>query len=315
MRRVKSGESFSFPASEWNLMAEAIESYQKLQKEGGNNEKARRIPAGAVLVLNSTGLDVGKYSALTLSDVCIDPGEDGLPDFLHDTKYIVGTVPNAESLKKPFLITCEDIEAGDIGYALAYGVTPVEAVIAREEDEYLRPIAGTTGFESCLQGICRILWKGEVEEGSETRKCLVFLSLSGGSSGTSYSGMFCIDRDDENPEGIFVHNSDMPVSENAGVAFVNNQPFEVVKSSFTPAAGMSYVYLKFTPPTRETPEADAMPATAELTLETELKESDGTAQWYLIGSLSLDENGVLTISQDHRAGAIRMNWFGPCNLV
>ena len=107
----------------------------------------------------------------------------------------------------------------------------------------------------------------------------------------------------------------MPESENAGVAFVNNQPFEVVKASFTPAVGMSYAYLKFVPPTRETPEVDAIPATSELTLETELKESDDTSQWYLVGSLSLDENGVLTISQDHRAGAIRMNWFGPCNLV
>ncbi|MGI6140039.1 MAG: hypothetical protein ACOYI9_13555 [Candidatus Hydrogenedentales bacterium] len=315
MRRVKSGEEFSFNAKEWNSMAEAVEYVQKQEQEARDYTKQRHIPAGAMLILNSTGADVRAFSALVLSDVKVDHGENSVSNWLHDRKYIVGKASDNENAEKSILVTLEDIDAGDLGYAIAYGVIAVEAAVLREEDEYLRPIAGTTKFESCDRGACKIIWKGKKKEDTNIRECLVFLNISDAGE-SSYRGMFCIERlEKAENTSIIVHNSDMPENENAGIAFMNNQPFEVVKAEFTPPMGESYVYLKFTPPVRETDELDYMAATAELSLETELKESDDTSQWYLVGSLSINEEDSLRISQDHRCGAIRMTWFGPCNLV
>lgn len=320
MRRVKSGEAFKFQADEWNAMAEVVERAQAhaMDMIAGRGNATR--PAGRVLVLNSSDDTITEGVALVASGVATDPGDDGVSDPLHDLNYILGGYATEESQDGPFFVTREDIDPGDLGSALAYGVFAAKPIVLDEKDQYLRPsIADPGKLETCRDGYCRILCKWEVRGDAY---CLAMLGLGGGSGASGrYSGMFAVSRTEppeggeENAVAVIVHNSDMPDSDMAGIAFVNNQPFQVGKQVFLPPSGMSYVYLKFVPPVRETPESDFIEGSAGLALEAELRESDDEAQWYLLGSLSLDEDGVLAISQDHRAGAVRMTWFGPCDFL
>ncbi len=99
----------------------------------------------------------------------------------------------------------------------------------------------------------------------------------------------------------------------AGIAHVNDQPFEVKRKVFSFAAktGERYVYLKFTAPDGGNAEVGVEPV-----VETKLQTSDPKTAWYLLGRVrpkvvsgKIEE---MEISQDHLPGNCYFWWFGPC---
>lgn len=314
MKHVKSGESFSFPAAEWNEMADAVNHVRAHAMDEKERFRHGVMPPGIVLVRNATGSHLSDRAVLVVGELETDPGEDGEVDVLHDVNYFVGMLASdAKTQSKPFLVTLEDIDADEVGLAIAVGVTPVKVNILDKDHEFVRPAIGSATAESCKEGGGRILWKGAEADDDGLRPCLILVG-GGGGAADGYSGMFRLDFT-ENDGEIKVHNSDMLDGGIAGIAAVNNQPFALPNQVFTPPLGASYVYVKFTPPVRESPEAEFVEATASLTLEAGLRWSDDKAQWYLIGSVQKKDDGKIVISQDHRAGAVRMTWFGPCNFL
>lgn len=132
------------------------------------------------------------------------------------------------------------------------------------------------------------------------------------SGAKGHAGMFQIVIAAKNK--IKVINKKDPEDDSCGIAQVNGQPFAVdVFTSEELAAGKDhYVYLEFTPAAEETDDAEAVPATCEVKVFTELKESTPEKAYYLIGKIEVDDEGIKRIDQAHWPSAIVMHWYGPC---
>lgn len=113
---------------------------------------------------------------------------------------------------------------------------------------------------------------------------------------------------------IKVINGVDPDADSCGIAQVNGQPFAVdVFASEELAAGKEhFVYLEFSPAEEESDAAEAVPATCEVKVFTELQVSTPEHAYYLIGRVVTNDNGIERVDQAHWPGAIVMHWYGPC---
>ena len=83
----------------------------------------------------------------------------------------------AEKEVRPFAVAVEPIENGEIGRALALGVTPAKVEIVHEEDLCAEPVPGSTSgaMRSTNVGYARIVWK---EDGTGEKWCFIRLGAS-----------------------------------------------------------------------------------------------------------------------------------------
>ena len=109
----------------------------------------------------------------------------------------------------------------------------------------------------------------------------------------------------------------------AGIAHVNNQPYHVASAEFAaPSSGTLYIYLHLNA-TRTSADAaelsdvdldgsETIGTEITLTLEglSEPPRSTFAHTYHLIGRVTMPEEGIVAISQDHRPGNLYMLWHG-----
>jgi len=139
-----------------------------------------------VYVRNKCGETIPRFGAVVLSDAviphdaaseemeCETPAFDGVPA---DGGEEGGEEEETEKDVRPFAVAVEPIENGEIGRALALGVTPAKVDIVHEEDVCAEPVPGSTSgaLRSTNVGYARIVWK---EDGTGEKWCFIRLGAS-----------------------------------------------------------------------------------------------------------------------------------------
>ena len=185
MEKVHQGEAVNIKAATWNSFLDAADFARRARRLVG----AQAVPSGfggnMVYVRNKCGETIPRFGAVVLADAviphdaaseeieCETPAFDGVPaDGGEESES-----EEAEKEVRPFAVAVEPIENGEIGRALALGVTPAKVEIVHEEDLCAEPVPGSTSgaLRSANVGYARIVWK---EDGTGEKWCFIRLGAS-----------------------------------------------------------------------------------------------------------------------------------------
>ena len=186
MDKVRQGEAVTIKAATWNSFLDAAEFARRARRLVG----AEAVPSGfggnMVYVRNKCGETIPRFGAVVLADAVI-PHDAASEDLECDTPAFDG-VPaeggeeseseeESEKEVRPFAVAVEPIADGEIGRALALGVTPAKVEIVHEEDLCAEPVPGSTSgaMRSTNVGYARIVWK---EDGTGEKWCFLRLGAS-----------------------------------------------------------------------------------------------------------------------------------------
>ena len=186
MEKVHQGEAVNIKAATWNSFLDAAEFARRARSLVG----AQSVPSGfvgnMVYVRNKCGETIPRFGAVVLADAVI-PHDAASEDLECDTPAFDG-VPaeggeeseseeESEKEVRPFAVAVEPIADGEIGRALALGVTPAKVEIVHEEDLCAEPVPGSTSgaMRSTNVGYARIVWK---EDGTGEKWCFIRLGAS-----------------------------------------------------------------------------------------------------------------------------------------
>ena len=186
MEKVHQGEAVSIKAATWNSFLDAAEFARRARRLVG----AQAVPSGfggnMVYVRNKCGETIPRFGAVVLAEAviphdaaseeleCGTPAFDGVPA---DGGEESESEEESEKEVRPFAVAVEPIENGEIGRALALGVTPAKVEIVHEEDLCAEPVPGSTSgaMRSTNVGYARIVWK---EDGTGEKWCFIRLGAS-----------------------------------------------------------------------------------------------------------------------------------------
>ena len=186
MEKVHQGEAVNIKAATWNSFLDAADFARRARRLVG----AQAVPSGfggnMVYVRNKCGETIPRFGAVVLADAviphdaaseeieCETPAFDGVPA---DGGEESESEEETEKEVRPFAVAVEPIEDGDIGRALALGVTPAKVEIVHEEDLCAEPVPGSTSgaLRSANVGYARIVWK---EDGTGEKWCFIRLGAS-----------------------------------------------------------------------------------------------------------------------------------------
>ena len=190
MEKVRQGEAVNIKAATWNSFLDAADFARRARRLVG----AQAVPSGfggnMVYVRNKCGETIPRFGAVVLADAviphdaasedieCETPAFDGVPADGGDEGGGEGDAEEeAEKEVRPFAVAVEPIENGEIGRALALGVTPAKVEIVHEEDLCAEPVPGSTSgaMRSTNVGYARIVWK---EDGTGEKWCFIRLGAS-----------------------------------------------------------------------------------------------------------------------------------------
>ena len=189
MEKVHQGEAVSIKAATWNSFLDAADFARRARRLVG----AQAVPSGfggnMVYVRNKCGETIPRFGAVVLADAviphdaaseeleCDTPAFDGVPADGGDEGGGEGDEEEAEKEVRPFAVAVEPIADGEIGRALALGVTPAKVEIVHEEDLCAEPVPGSTSgaMRSTNVGYARIVWK---EDGTGEKWCFIRLGAS-----------------------------------------------------------------------------------------------------------------------------------------
>lgn len=186
MEKVHQGEAVSIKAATWNSFLDAADFARRARRLVG----AEAVPSGfggnMVYVRNKCGETIPRFGAVVLADAviphdaasedieCETPAFDGVPA---DGGEESESEEESEKEVRPFAVAVEPIADGEIGRALALGVTPAKVEIVHEEDACAEPVPGSTSgaMRSTNVGYARIVWK---EDGTGEKWCFIRLGAS-----------------------------------------------------------------------------------------------------------------------------------------
>ena len=186
MEKVRQGEAVNIKAATWNSFLDAADFARRARRLVG----AQAVPSGfggnMVYVRNKCGETIPRFGAVVLADAviphdaasedieCETPAFDGVPA---DGGAESESEEEAEKEVRPFAVAVEPIENGEIGRALALGVTPAKVEIVHEEDLCAEPVPGSASgaMRSTNVGYARIVWK---EDGTGEKWCFLRLGAS-----------------------------------------------------------------------------------------------------------------------------------------
>ena len=186
MEKVHQGEAVSIKAATWNSFLDAADFARRARRLVGAQAVQSGFGGNMVYVRNKCGETIPRFGAVVLADAviphdaaseeleCDTPAFDGLPA---DGGEESESEEEAEKEVRPFAVAVEPIADGEIGRALALGVTPAKVEIVHEEDLCAEPVPGSTSgaMRSTNVGYARIVWK---EDGTGEKWCFIRLGAS-----------------------------------------------------------------------------------------------------------------------------------------
>ena len=179
MEKVKAGDSVVIRASTWNAFIDAANFTQQMKQNRLGYGLKSGNGFGIIPLKNCESQTYDRFSALVITGICITP-DTNRDEFVSCPAVFQGNKMTEDREDKPYAITLEPIQAGEIGRAMIMGITPAKVTVNDSEDGYAVPKAGSSSgeMESATTGVARILWKGS---GSGSQWCI--LQLGGAGSG------------------------------------------------------------------------------------------------------------------------------------
>ena len=185
MEKVRQGEAVSIKAATWNSFLDAAEFARRARRLVGAEAVGAGLNGNMVYVRNKCGETIPRFGAVVLSDAviphdassdeieCDTPAFDGVPAEGEQD----GGEGEAEREVRPFAVAVEPIANGEIGRAIAIGVTPAKVDVVNDEDTCAEPVPGSASgaMRSTNVGYARIVWK---EDGTGERWCFLRLGAS-----------------------------------------------------------------------------------------------------------------------------------------
>jgi hypothetical protein len=157
LRKVRSGERLSIPAETFNSFIDAARDFRERRQRTGARPAGEDRAGGTLLVRNDCGFDVGRFNVLGVSWPLFDPGTD-LEEYKNEPAFSC-VVPTEAGHLGRFVITTEPIASGEVGYALATGVCPVQIDIQDPAELFADVTDGVeTHLTSGTSGGAAILW-------------------------------------------------------------------------------------------------------------------------------------------------------------
>lgn len=156
MNRVQRGQRFAVTADAWNAMLQAADDLSARRNTFGREWRETFAQACIITVRNDSGGDRQRFNVLGMASTVISP-ESNLDEF--KSRVALGmAVPDIETHVGRWAVLLEPVKAGELGRAVAAGVTvcrvdvkaegDTHAEIADEQCEYL--VSGRTGSAAIL---------------------------------------------------------------------------------------------------------------------------------------------------------------------
>jgi len=168
LTHVKAGDPLEIRAPVWNAFIDAARDNQARQ------HATERIPGPdfrgvPVLIKNSSGGNLGRYSVLGISGVAFSATDDGFKQRV----VFTGVTPATNSHEGKFVILAAPIDNGDIGPAVVDGSTICQVNITNTSHKYAEVAnSDSAKLVSTAEGSAQILW---AESGTGTKWVVVRL--------------------------------------------------------------------------------------------------------------------------------------------
>jgi len=171
LRKVQAGDEFDMPARTFNAFVDAAQAgkvtHLGLPRAAGQSRRTNgplpvSQPRSTVLVKNSSGGDLGRFSILGIDDALWDPTEQ--PGQFQSQEalqlVLIGDTPALADHLGRFVILAGPIAAGAIGPAWLDGICPARVDVDDADHPFCDIKDASTGaLQSGFAGGARILWK------------------------------------------------------------------------------------------------------------------------------------------------------------
>ena len=179
LRKVTSGQRLVIPAAAYNSFVEAAMDLHARRQETGRAAEASRPQHTMVLVRNDSGADRGRFDVLGVDSSIFTP-TDNLDEFKNHVA-LAGVTPIAAAHTGRFVVLLEPVKDGEIGRALAAGVSPARVNVIDPAHGFADVANGNPAhLASGPAGVATILWK---EPGTGQKWAVVRLPAGGGVGG------------------------------------------------------------------------------------------------------------------------------------
>lgn len=176
LRRVRPGEPLKIPASVYNQFLDLIEASRAGGTAGGSRGAAACV--GVIYVRNDSETDVDRFGVLGIDAPVFDPAES--ESGFTDSGVLSGSVPAAEHQGR-FVVVQEPILAGQVGRAVAAGLTVAQVLMRDDGERYADIYPGQTFLGSNGTGGAEILCHEPAGGECPTLKwCVVRLGIANG---------------------------------------------------------------------------------------------------------------------------------------
>jgi len=157
----------------WNRVVSAVSSLEAIRRSGRCAPGGIQFPDPCIVrAKNSSGTDRGRFEVLGVDGSVFTPTSN-LTQF-QNAIYLDGKKPTADHLGK-FVVLCQPLRAGAIGWAWAAGVCVVKVDFDYEDQPYADVKADDAGLlKGGEGGAAQVLWK---EEGTGTKWAVVRLGV------------------------------------------------------------------------------------------------------------------------------------------
>jgi len=151
IQKVQPGQRMQIPAAAYNAFVDAANSTKAAMLRGGQD--AGNLGAGAVLVRNATGGDLGRFSIVGIDGPVISPA-DNLTEF-QNRIVLSGVGPYSGQ----FAVLLEPLKAGAIGRACVSGECVCKVNVTDAGHQFAEATTDPTRLESAASGSAAILYK------------------------------------------------------------------------------------------------------------------------------------------------------------
>jgi hypothetical protein len=155
----------------WNRVVSAVSSLEAIRRSGRCAPGGMQFPDPCIVrAKNSSGTDRGRFEVLGVDGSVFTPTSN-LTQF-QNAIYLDGKKPTADHLGK-FVVLCQPLRAGAIGWAWAAGVCVVKVDCDYEDQPYADVKADDAGLlKGGEGGAAQVLWK---EDGTGTKWAVIRL--------------------------------------------------------------------------------------------------------------------------------------------
>ena len=134
MNKVKVGNSLKIPAATWNTLLDVAQERQVRSQNQTGEAQPHGLPAGIVLVKNSSGTDRARFDILGIDGPIFTP-TDGEQAFT-DRVTLSGILPTKDNHLGRFIILAQPVKAGMVARAWAFGVCPVKVKVGDDAHRF-----------------------------------------------------------------------------------------------------------------------------------------------------------------------------------